>query len=63
MTAQAMLLFTDDEKFNQTDYGLRVQTLPSANHVHILTLFFSQAVTVTAVQEKHYKLRLHIWFC
>ncbi len=48
-TAQKMLLFTTGKKFIQIDNDLRVQTLDSVNHVHILKLLFSQAVTVTAV--------------
>ena len=60
MTAQTMFLFTADEKFNQIDSGLRVQTLPSVNHVQILELLFSLAVTVTGMPADGYEPTHHL---
>ncbi len=55
-TAQKMLLFKTGKKFSPIDNNLRVQTLDSVKHVHILKLLFSQAVTVTGVPADGYEL-------
>ena len=60
MTAEKMLLFTTGKKFGQIDNDLRVQTLDSVKHVHILKLLFSQAVTVTGVPADGFEPTHHL---
>ncbi len=58
MPAQTMPLFTADKKFNQMDYGLSAnQRKPCPDFEEML---FSQAVTVTWVQEDRYETTHHL---